>query len=611
NFTEQTISTNANGARSVFAADVDGDGDVDVLSGSWHDDKIALYETVLVQNDAPVLDLDGNDSSGATSNNYTTTFTEGTAVAIGDVDVSTTDLDDTNIELATITLTSRPDGDTVESLSVNGALPGAIKASSYDSSTGVITLTGSAILSDYQTAIAQIQYNNTSGDPNTTARSVTVVVNDGDTDSNTATTTINITAVNDAPVLDLDGDDSTTTGSDYTTTFMEEGAAVAIGDVDVSLTDVDDTNIESATITLTNIQNGALESLSVNGALPGAITASSYDSSTGVITLTGSATLSDYQTAIAQIQYNNTSGDPNTTARRVEVVVNDGNTNSNTATTTINITSVVESIGTIQFSDPIFTVTEGTPTATVTVTRTGGSNGIITATVNLVEDSATQNQDYSNSNPTTISFLDEETTSQSITIPIIDDYLREETETVNLLLTDISGDANIGTPKNAVLQLLDNDVLTNPPALIPKNDITRFNPITTDSTETDSLTGISLFKDTETTKSASFSVKYTSQNINDKIRFFETNSTERKELGSPYSLTTSENNNILLPPNTSSVIIGGAITEIEDIELIADEFTPTTDMRTANLLNMSSSFLLKEVGFEDINYESIRSIYSL
>ncbi|NEQ77123.1 MAG: hypothetical protein F6K23_31400 [Okeania sp. SIO2C9] len=34
NFTEQTISTNANGATSVFAADVDGDGDVDVLSAS-------------------------------------------------------------------------------------------------------------------------------------------------------------------------------------------------------------------------------------------------------------------------------------------------------------------------------------------------------------------------------------------------------------------------------------------------------------------------------------------------------------------------------------------------------------------------------------------------
>ena len=38
------ITTAADGARSVFAADVDGDGDLDVLSASVHDDKIAWYE---------------------------------------------------------------------------------------------------------------------------------------------------------------------------------------------------------------------------------------------------------------------------------------------------------------------------------------------------------------------------------------------------------------------------------------------------------------------------------------------------------------------------------------------------------------------------------------
>ncbi|MDE5099709.1 MAG: DUF4347 domain-containing protein, partial [Trichodesmium sp. St16_bin4-tuft] len=43
NFTEQTISTNADGAISVFAADVDGDGDMDVLSASYWDNKIALH----------------------------------------------------------------------------------------------------------------------------------------------------------------------------------------------------------------------------------------------------------------------------------------------------------------------------------------------------------------------------------------------------------------------------------------------------------------------------------------------------------------------------------------------------------------------------------------
>ena len=43
-FTAQTIPTRANGARSVYATDVDGDGDTDVLSASTLDSTIAWYE---------------------------------------------------------------------------------------------------------------------------------------------------------------------------------------------------------------------------------------------------------------------------------------------------------------------------------------------------------------------------------------------------------------------------------------------------------------------------------------------------------------------------------------------------------------------------------------
>ncbi len=43
---QQVISTNADGANSVYAADIDGDGDMDVLSASWGDDKIAWYENL-------------------------------------------------------------------------------------------------------------------------------------------------------------------------------------------------------------------------------------------------------------------------------------------------------------------------------------------------------------------------------------------------------------------------------------------------------------------------------------------------------------------------------------------------------------------------------------
>ena len=47
-FTAYTITSDANVAGAVFAIDVDGDGDIDVLSSSQSDDKIAWYENSLI-----------------------------------------------------------------------------------------------------------------------------------------------------------------------------------------------------------------------------------------------------------------------------------------------------------------------------------------------------------------------------------------------------------------------------------------------------------------------------------------------------------------------------------------------------------------------------------
>jgi hypothetical protein len=58
---------NANGASSVYAADIDGDGDLDVLSASFYDDRIAWYENRISTNESWVARNLFNGADGAFS----------------------------------------------------------------------------------------------------------------------------------------------------------------------------------------------------------------------------------------------------------------------------------------------------------------------------------------------------------------------------------------------------------------------------------------------------------------------------------------------------------------------------------------------------------------
>ena len=62
-----------------------------------------------------------------------------------------------------------------------------------------MTLTGTAPAAAYQAASDQIVYSNSSDNPSTDDRIITVVVNDGINDSNTAAAIVSVAAVNDAP----------------------------------------------------------------------------------------------------------------------------------------------------------------------------------------------------------------------------------------------------------------------------------------------------------------------------------------------------------------------------------------------------------------------------
>ena len=113
--------------------------------------------------------------------------------------------------------------------------------------------------------------------------------------------------------------------------------------------------------------------------------------------------------------------------------------------------------GTIQFSAATYSVGENAGTATVTVTRTGGSSGAVSVTFATSNGTATAPGDYTAVSQT-VSFANGDTASKTVNIPISDDTTVEANETVNLALTSPTGGATLGSPSTAVLTITDNDV---------------------------------------------------------------------------------------------------------------------------------------------------------
>jgi hypothetical protein len=263
---------------------------------------------------------------------FATTFTEdGGAVAVADADATLSDLDNANLASLSVTITNQLDGSS-EVLAANTV--GTSITASYDSATGVLTLSGSDTVANYQQVLRTVTYDNSSQNPDTTTRVITFVANDGTDDSKVGTTTVTMVAQNDAPQLDLDANDSSgQNGANFATTFTEDGSAVAVADADATLSDADDSNLTSLTVTITNQLDGVSETLAAN-TIGTSITAS-YNSGTGVLTLSGVDTVAHYEQVLRTVTYENTSQNPDTTARTITSVANDGTADSNVGTTTV------------------------------------------------------------------------------------------------------------------------------------------------------------------------------------------------------------------------------------------------------------------------------------
>ncbi len=177
-------------------------------------DEVSFYTTTLSQTDVTnhyQLGTVTVPEPIVTTTGTALTYLENGTTAVDDL-LTLSDADSADLTAATVDMTTNYlDGqDTLAFTNQNGI------TGTWTASTGVMALSGSATVAQYQTALRSITYNNNSNYPNTSIRTVTFEVSDGTNTSNIASRNITVTAVNDAPA----GSPATLTlNEDATNTF--------------------------------------------------------------------------------------------------------------------------------------------------------------------------------------------------------------------------------------------------------------------------------------------------------------------------------------------------------------------------------------------------------
>ncbi|HYI47410.1 MAG TPA: Ig-like domain-containing protein [Allosphingosinicella sp.] len=304
-------------------------------------DTITINITDTPENQAPTLDLDADDSSGAIGTGYTAAFTEGgAAVLITDADVAIADVDAGDvIEGATIAINSAVAGDQL----VLGAQGGFVITGS---GTATITIAGTGTAAQYEAMLEQITFSTSSEDPGA-SRTITTTVTDGTANSNAAVTTINITQINDEPTL---------TATGVSPTFTEGGAGADLFSTVSASTIEAGQSFTSLTLTVSNVTDGADEILGIDGTSIALTNGNSVVSTHGTVNVTvalGTATVTftsagvtpaELQTLIDNLTYGNAGQNPTDVDRVVtitQVTDSGSNVSPDDNTTTLGIISTV------------------------------------------------------------------------------------------------------------------------------------------------------------------------------------------------------------------------------------------------------------------------------
>ncbi|CAM2341899.1 DUF4347 domain-containing protein [Burkholderia vietnamiensis] len=254
-------------------------------------------------------------SSGSASWSSSDNGVGGTAVAV-DPGITISDPSSASASTATVRITNVQSGDQLSFIAQNGI------TGSYNSATGVLTLTGSGSpsLASWQAALQSITFFSTQASPNlsTTTRTVSFAFNDGTEASNVATRTITVTSVDQTPLV--------TEGGATSTSYFAGSAAVAV-DANVHVSDADTPTLTSGAVTIASgyATGDTLAFNNSNVTLYGNIIGS-YNATTHALTLTsagGTATVAQWQNAFDAVTFASATGTTGGT-RDITFAVSDG-----------------------------------------------------------------------------------------------------------------------------------------------------------------------------------------------------------------------------------------------------------------------------------------------
>ena len=111
--------------------------------------------------------------------------------------------------------------------------------------------------------------------------------------------------------------------------------------------------------------------------------------------------------------------------------------------------------GTLAFSAASYSIAESGGSASITLTRSGGTTGAVSVSYATSNGTAIAGSDYTTTTGT-LNWADGDSASKTFAIPILNDLAHEPDETVTIALSNATGSATLGTA-SATLTIIDDD----------------------------------------------------------------------------------------------------------------------------------------------------------